>query len=101
MYFLVFEAFQIDPNDYVSFDFLNNHHAPDVDILPRLIAQHKNSGSFYIEVLLEQPTLSMKAEVIIYSSSFCIVHTNITSLTILEYSQLLNGYRQKISSRRI
>lgn len=54
----MFEAFQIDPNDYskLSFDLLNNHHAPvDVDILPRLIAQHKNSGSFYIEVLLEQP----------------------------------------------
>lgn len=60
----VFEEFQIDPTEYVSFGFENNHHAPvDIEQIPWLIKQHKTS-SFYIEILLEEPSLPLKTEVI-------------------------------------
>lgn len=61
----MFEEFQIDPAEYVSFGFENNHHAPvDIEQIPRLIKQHKTSDSFYIEILLEEPSLPLKTEVI-------------------------------------
>lgn len=91
----VFEAFEIDSKEFVSFDFVNNHHAPvRAEQLPRLIAQHKNSASFYIEVLLEQPALSLRAEVI------CVLHCHsnmeyLTSLTLfIGYTKLFEGHRQ-------
>lgn len=60
----MFEALAIRSMEYIEFQLANNHRAPvSADQLPRLIAQHKNSGSFYIEVLLDQPVLSTMAEV--------------------------------------
>lgn len=79
--FLVFDAFQLDASEYITFHFTNNHHAPiTVEQLPRLIAQHKNSGCFYIVVILDQPTLCLRAEVVSFIHIFCLFKMlNITS----------------------
>lgn len=67
----VFEAFAIDGDNYVTFEMTNNQHAPiTIDQLPRLIAQHKTSASFYVELFLDQSILSLKAEVM-RLISFC------------------------------
>lgn len=62
----VFTAFGLDLNSAVDFHFANNLSARfDVDVLPDLINQYKNSGSFYIELVLDEPSLTLKAEVIL------------------------------------
>lgn len=70
---LVFDAFQLDASEYISFQFTNNHHAPiTLEQLPRLIAQHKKSGSFFIEVILDQPNLCLRAEVVLLLCYVCV-----------------------------
>lgn len=99
--FSVFEAFELDPSSYVSFDFHNNLRAPiNAEQLPRLVMQHKNSGSFYIEILLEQPTLSLKAEVNWSYDAFIIDCHNLIFFFI-GYSQLFDRYGQRSSIGRV
>lgn len=63
---LVFTAFGLELNSAVDFHFANNLFARfDVGVLPDLIDQYKNSGSFYIELVLDEPFLTLKAEVIL------------------------------------
>lgn len=66
---LVFHEFEITSNEWVNFKFRNNLGSPvNVEDLPELILQKKNSGSFFIELVLEKSPLTFRSEV---NSLFC------------------------------
>lgn len=62
--FIVFSAFGLESDAAIDFHFVNNLYAPvECWDLPDLIEQYKNSGSFCIELVLQNPFLTIKAEV--------------------------------------
>lgn len=91
--FTVFEALDIDSKTYVSFEFANNLRAPiNIELIPRLIRQYKSSGSFYIQLILDQPLISLRAEVIWICCS--LLENNITSICIAEHPKLFERHRE-------
>lgn len=60
----MFDAFALTDVENITFSFENNLHAPiEAGDLPGVIAQYKNCGCFFVEILLDEPVLSVRAEV--------------------------------------
>lgn len=96
--FSVLETFNITSDGYIDFKFRDNLQAPiEVDYLPELIMQKKCSGSFFIELVLNEPPLSFRMEVrFCFLFSFCDEHNlfYVFPSFHLEYQEL---YRKQIS----
>lgn len=69
--FTVFDAFSLTSNESIEFKFRDNLRAPvDAKDLPGLILQKKCSGSFFIELVLDEKQIPAKAEV-----NYCLLLT--------------------------
>lgn len=93
----VFEKFGIDAASSIDFKFQNNLQAPiDVEDLSNLITQYSNSGCFFIELLLDQPSLSIRAEVIFVFNSIHKNMNDLTSILISECKQFHKRMQQRL-----
>lgn len=79
IYFLVFNTFKLTPDERIGFAFRDNLHAPiNAENLPALILQKKCSGSFFIELILDEPLLTFRAEVRHLYILMWLIHCNLT-----------------------
>lgn len=82
-----FSAFGLNLESAIDFHFENNLHAPfDATDLLSLISQYKNSGSFFIELVLAKPFITIKAEVNFFYSPVWV--WDLTSTKILMFAFL-------------